>query len=63
MKLPRIKAISIRMPMRNELLHKSHTGIHSVYFGLVFLEGHGLYAFTGGVLCMLTILNWFLHYD
>ena len=61
--LRRIRLIRFRIPHRNDLLHRAHNGIHTSYFALVFIEGHGLYAVTGGMLCLLSIANFFLHFS
>lgn len=58
----RIRTIHFRIPDRNDLLHRAHNGIHTSYFALVFVEGHGLYAMAGGALCLLSIANFFLHF-
>lgn len=58
----RIRTIHFRIPDRNDVLHRAHNGIHTSYFALVFIEGHGLYAVTGGLLCALSIANFFLHF-
>jgi hypothetical protein len=55
--------ISFKVPSRNAVLHHVEHGMHSVYFGAVALEGHGLYATAGGILFVLVILNYFFHYD
>lgn len=61
--LNRITRVRFRIPDRNDLLHRAHNGIHTSYFALVFIEGHGLYAVTGGMLCALSIANFFLHFS
>lgn len=63
MKIPKITKASFRIPSRNELLAKSHKSFHTAYFAAVFVEGHGFYAATGGVLFLLAIVDFFLHYD
>lgn len=60
--LARIRRIRFRIPERNDVLHRAHNGIHTGYFALVFIEGHGLYAVAGGALCALSIANFFLHF-
>lgn len=60
--LRRIRTIHFRIPDRNDVLNRAHNGIHTSYFALVFIEGHGLYAVTGGLLCALSIANFFLHF-
>lgn len=52
-----------RVPTRNELLGRAHKTVHTAYFALVFVEGHGLYAMAGGSLFVLAIADFFLHYD
>lgn len=52
-----------RIPSRNELLARSHKGFHTAYFALVYIEGHGLYAITGGLLFLLAVLDFFLHFE
>lgn len=52
-----------RVPTRNEMLARSHKLIHTSYFGLVYLEGHGLYAAAGGSLFLLAVAEMFLHYE
>lgn len=36
---------------------------HVAYFGVVALEAHGFYAFIGGILGVLLILNFIGHFD
>lgn len=38
-------------------------GTHALYFGAVFVEGHGVYAMAGGMLLLLTVANWFFHFE
>lgn len=67
MRLPHIKIPThlprLRVPARNELLGKAHKGIHTAYFALVYIEGHGMYAMAGGSLFVLAVLDFFLHYE
>lgn len=63
MHLPKLPRINLRIPTRDELLHRSYKGGHTAYFALVYLEGHGLYAVTGGALFLLAVLDWFLHFE
>lgn len=46
-----------------QVLSKGHRGIHAIYFGAVGIEGHGYYAICGAILCVLAILNVFLHFE
>lgn len=39
---------------------KSYHTIHTLYFAFVWFEGHGLYALTGGVLCIFSVIMPFL---
>lgn len=58
-----IKSIHVRKPDGHVALHKSFKGMHAVYFGAVLFEGHGIYAATGGALMVLTVLDWFVHFE
>lgn len=42
--------------------HTSH-GIHVSYFGFAAIEGSGFYALAAGALCILGILNYFIHFE
>lgn len=53
----------IALPTRNELLAKAHKSVHTAYFALVYIEGHGMYAMAGGSLFVLAIADFFLHYE
>lgn len=56
--------MKFRLPKtRNEALERGHKLVHTIYFGAVFVEGHGYYAIAGGTLCILTIANYFLHFE
>lgn len=57
------RRVNFKMPDRNRTLHHVEHGMHSVYFGAVALEGHGIYAMAGGILFLLVIANYFFHYD
>ena len=35
--------------------HVAHTTGHAIYFLLAFIEGHGMYAYASGALCIVTI--------
>jgi len=55
--------IVVRVPhVRDTLRHGSHA-IHCSYFGAVWWEAHGLYAAMGGVLLVLGVLNYFVHFE
>lgn len=53
----------LRWPDRNHVLHHTFHGMHGVYFGSVFLQGHGVYAIAGGIMVVLIGLNYVLHFD
>lgn len=36
--------------------HRGHMLIHTGYFSLVAVEGHGLYASAGGLMAVLTVI-------
>lgn len=55
--------IRFRVPDYKNTLHHAFHGMHGVYFGSVFFEGHGLYAVAGGAMLVLLGLNYFLHFD
>ena len=40
-------------------LHKGHSYAHLVYFGAVFVEGHGLYGSMGEILLIFGVLSIF----
>jgi hypothetical protein len=44
-------------------LHHAYTGAHVAYFTFVFLEAHGMYAWAGGALLVLFVLNMFFHFE
>lgn len=37
--------------------HTSRNAAHLVYFGAVFVEGHGVYALAGGVLLLIGVVG------
>lgn len=57
------KHVAIRVPSIDDGLRHTTHGLHSVYFGSVALEGHGLYAMAGGGLLLLGVVNYFLHFE
>lgn len=36
---------------------RGHSLIHTLYFGAVFMEGHGIYATAGGIMAVFTIVS------
>ena len=52
-----------RIPAKHEVLHRSYKGAHTSYFMLVFIEGHGMYAMAGGLLFLLSLADFFLHFE
>lgn len=34
---------------------------HVVYFGAVFIEAHGVYAYAGGALLLFTVVDYVFH--
>lgn len=61
--LEKIKNAKFRIPEKHEVLHRSYKAGHTSYFALVFFEGHGLYASIGGILALLCIADFFLHFE
>lgn len=59
----KLKSARFRVPSVNECLHRSYKGMHSAYFLFVWLEGHGLYAVSGGILLGLSVADFFLHFE
>lgn len=57
------RSAHFKVPAKHEVLHRSYKGAHTSYFMLVFLEGHGFYAIAGGLLCVLSIADFFLHFE
>lgn len=47
----------------HKTLHSTFHGTHALYFGAVFIEGHGVYAVAGGALLLMTVANWFIHFE
>lgn len=46
--------------LKSRLHHLGHAGepyIHTLYCGVLFFEGHGLYAMVGGVLGIFVLFN------
>lgn len=39
------------------LLHSGHKRVHLGYFGLVFVESHGLYGWAAGILAVYTLFD------
>lgn len=58
-----MKKVHFRIPEKHEMLHHSYKGVHTSYFALVFLEGHGFYAIAGGILFAMCIADFFLHFE
>lgn len=52
-----------RLPHHTDTLRHTSHGIHLTYFGAAFIEGHGLYAIIAGVLVVVGIANYFLHFE
>jgi hypothetical protein len=57
------QGMTFRKPHVDDTLRHVFHGLHGVYFGSVFLEGHGVYAMASGGLLVLLVLNYFLHFD
>ena len=53
-------ASRIRCPKARKLFHACHGATHLVYFAAVYVEGHGLYAATGGALLILGVVGIFM---
>ncbi len=47
----------------HKTLHSTFNGTHALYFGAAFMEGHGVYMYAAGILGILTIANWFIHFE
>lgn len=41
----------------HDLGHAGEPWIHSLYCGVLFIEGHGLYAVVGGILGLFVLTN------
>ncbi len=52
--LHKIRAKSARI---HHTLHLGETWTHAIYCGVLFVEGHGMYASVGGVLGAFVVLN------
>ena len=57
------RSARFRIPAKHEVLHRSYKGAHTSYFMLVFIEGHGMYAMAGGLLFLLSLADFFLHFE
>lgn len=55
--------VIVKVPhVKDTFRHVAHIS-HVTYFGSVWWEAHGLYASMGGVLLILGVANYFLHYE
>ena len=61
MKLPKLP--KFRLITKAELLHSSYKLGHTSYFALVFVEGHTFYAIVGGFLFLLSVADYFIHFE
>jgi hypothetical protein len=61
--IPTFKVPTFRIPSKQVILGRFSHCVHVTYFGAVALEGHGIYATAGGLMCILVILNFFLHFE
>jgi len=61
--LAKLRRIRFRIPAKHDLLHRSYKAGHTSYFMLVFIEGHGMYAMAGGLLFLLSLADFFLHFE
>ena len=50
---------TIKHHISHHLLHGTHEVLHLAYFGLVFIESHGLYGYAAGGLFLITIAAFF----
>ena len=55
--------MKFRRPTAKGLMHHIAHSAHVSYFGAAFFEAHGTYGTIAGVLCLLGILNYFLHFE
>jgi len=55
--------MKFKIPNQHEMLARSYKGAHTSYFALVALEGHGFYALAGALLAVLSIADFFLHFE
>lgn len=56
--LRRLHLLAIRVVER-PVFTLTHEGLHLVYFGFVFLEGHGTYPLAAGILFVLGLIQLF----
>ncbi len=45
------------VPIVHKTLHLGESWTHALYCGVLFVEGHGLYAVVGGILGIFVVLN------
>lgn len=53
----RVRIVDRLVPHKHSL-HEGHNFAHLMYFGAVFIEGHGFYAAMGLVLLVIGVVSW-----
>lgn len=52
-----MKHLVLKSEKVQHTLHRGEAWVHALYCGVLFIEGHGLYATVGGVLGMIVLIN------